>query len=175
MTLHSLELVLDPASDSLVRADWTALADAGLPSQAGHPGATNAPHVTLAAAATIDATAQLEAVAVLAPLLPARIELAGVVLLGRGPYAFARLLAPDAALEDAVRGVRRRVGDPHSGGWTAHVTLARRLPTHLVGAALAAIATGPDVARDVIAVGLRRWDPDACATTMLAGTQPLPG
>ncbi|WP_226346967.1 2'-5' RNA ligase family protein [Agilicoccus flavus] len=172
MALHALELVLDAASDALVRADWRALAEAGLPSQARHRGATNAPHVTLASAAVIDAGAEAHATATIGRLLPARIDLAGVVLLGRGPYAFARLLAPAPDLQDAGRAVRRRVGDPHSAGWTAHLTLARRLPTAQVGSALAAVATGPAVARSVVATGLRRWDPDAGAARMLAGHGP---
>ena len=172
MPLHALELVLDAASDALVRADWDALADGGLPSQAHHRGATNAPHVTLASAEYIDDEAQAAAVESLAGLLPARLDVAGVVLLGRGPYALARLLALSPALMDAVVDARRRLGDPHSAGWTAHVTLARRMPTAQVGDALAVIATGPEAPRFVTATGLRRWDPDAGVARMLAGHGP---
>ncbi|MDO5629001.1 MAG: hypothetical protein Q4G43_11830 [Mobilicoccus sp.] len=169
MALQALELTLDQPSDALVRADWAALLDAGLPSQARYRGATNAPHITVASGTAIDAAAEAEAADQFADLLPARIELSGVVLLGRGPYALARLLTPDAALLDAADRLRTRIGDPHSAGWIAHVTLARRLPVDLVGEALAVIATGTDAPRHVVATGLRRWNPDTGTTTMLTG------
>ena len=116
-----------------------------------------------------EADPQAVAEAALGPLLPARIELSGVVLLGRGPYALARLLAPAPDLQDAVRGLRERVAHPHSPTWTAHVTLARRVRPDQLTAACGAIATGPAVARELRAVGLRRWDPDAGATRLLVG------
>lgn len=170
MALHSLELLLDPDSETWVRAEWEALARAGLPSQARHRGATNAPHITIASAAAIEPHAERCAVDVLAPLLPVRVDLAGVVLIGRGPYALARLLAPDAAVDTAVRLVRQQVDDPHSPGWLPHLTLARRLPPAQVGVAIAEIATGSDVPRDVLVTGLRRWDPDTRTVRLLAGT-----
>src|SRR6478735_2891076 len=48
--LHALELVPDRAGQDLVRRDWQALRDAGLPSQLDHHGATNTPHVTVVSA-----------------------------------------------------------------------------------------------------------------------------
>lgn len=170
MPLHALELVLDAESDAWVRGEWAALAGAGLPSQARHRGPTNAPHVTLASAPAIPPEAQEAAVAAVGPLLPMRIDLLGAVLLGRGPYAFARLLAPRADLDAAARAVRRLVADPHSPGWLAHVTLARRLAPGDVGAAIAAVATGPAVPRDLVVAGLRLWDPDAGTVCTLAGS-----
>lgn len=172
MPLHALELVLDPASDALVRSEWEALARAGLPSQARQRGATNAPHVTLASAAGISGAAERAARDVLAPLLPRPVEVAGVVLLGRGPYALARLLAPDADLLAAAEAVRRAVGDPHSPGWIAHLTLARRLPVASVGSALAQLATGPAAPWTLVVAGLRRWNPDTGRVHLLAGTDP---
>lgn len=172
MALHALELVLDDASDALIRAEWEALARAGLPSQARHTGLTNAPHVTVVAAPENPADVEAFAVERLGPLLPLPVELAGIVLLGRGPYAFARLLEPNAALGDAVRAIRGRVPHPHSPGWTAHLTLARRLCPEQVGPAIAAVATGAAAPRHVVVAGLRRWDPDAGergAVRLLAG------
>lgn len=152
--MHSLEFVLDAPSDAWVRAEWASLDAAGLPSQTRHQGATNAPHVTLASAAVLGEDAVAVAVDVIAPLLPVEIELAGVVLLGRGPYALARLLTPGAPLLAAVDTVRRHVRDPHSSGWLAHLTLARRLPVDQVGAALGIVATGADLPRSVTLGGL---------------------
>jgi hypothetical protein len=45
--LHSVEPLLDAATDAAVRLEWTTLAEAGLPSLATHRGSGNAPHVTL--------------------------------------------------------------------------------------------------------------------------------
>ena len=55
--MHALELLPDDAGRDVVRRDWQALRDAGLPSQLDHRGATNSPHVTVA-----DVPAALEAV-----------------------------------------------------------------------------------------------------------------
>jgi hypothetical protein len=44
---HSIELLFDDATEAAVRRDWTALAQAGLPSQGQHRSPTNRPHVTL--------------------------------------------------------------------------------------------------------------------------------
>ena len=52
--VQSVELLLDPDADALIRNQWAQLAAAGLPSQALHTGDSNAPHVTLAARASID-------------------------------------------------------------------------------------------------------------------------
>lgn len=42
-------------TDAIIRGEWAALADAGLPSQARHRSPTNLPHVTLSVADRIDA------------------------------------------------------------------------------------------------------------------------
>ena len=68
--LHALELVPDEAGQELVRRDWQALHDAGLPSQLDHTGATNAPHVTVVAAPRLQADTERLAIALLEPLLP---------------------------------------------------------------------------------------------------------
>jgi len=47
--VRSIELTFDEETESAVRADWRALAGAGLPSLARHSGPTNRPHLTLAA------------------------------------------------------------------------------------------------------------------------------
>ncbi len=54
MALHSVEALLDATTDTAVRKEWAALAEAGLPSQAAHRGPTNAPHVPRAMSAAPD-------------------------------------------------------------------------------------------------------------------------
>ena len=56
--LHALELLPDDAGCDVVRRDWQALRDAGLPSQLDHSGTTNAPHLTLLAAPTGEQAAE---------------------------------------------------------------------------------------------------------------------
>jgi hypothetical protein len=51
--VQTVELLLDPTTDSAVRAEWQRLAEVGLPSQARHHGGTNAPHITLGVAEMI--------------------------------------------------------------------------------------------------------------------------
>lgn len=172
MPLHSLDLTLDAGDEEWVRREWQALADADLPSQAHHRSPTNAPHVTLASAPVIMAEHERTAVQAVAPLLPISLGLAGVVLLGRGPYAVARLLTAGRDLQDVANAVRDAVGDPHSRGWTPHLTLARRVPVDQVSDVLAAIATGPAAPHDVTVTALRRWDPDASIVRWLTDPQP---
>ena len=97
MAAHSVELVLDAASDAAVRAEWAALLAAGLPSRARNPSPTNAPHVTLLAATHLapDHDAALaEAVAG----LPLEVRLGPVVLFGTDRPVLARLVVPTADL-----------------------------------------------------------------------------
>ena len=53
--LHAIELLPDDAGRDVVRRDWQALHDAGLPSQLDHRGTTNSPHVTVVAAPALTA------------------------------------------------------------------------------------------------------------------------
>jgi 2'-5' RNA ligase len=162
---QSVELLLDDALEEAVRAQWQALADAGLPSQARHTGPTNRPHVTLAIAAEVDAVAEAGLVDV-AGRLPIRIRLGGLVCFasrGGGRQVIARLAVPNhdllavqasvAAVFDGLPGTGHHL---RPGAWTAHVTLARNLPTERLGDA--ALALGEFGGQTGDAVALRRWD-----------------
>lgn len=157
---HALELSFDPASASAVLAQWEALRAAGLPSQADHRSMTNAPHLTLVAAVGIAPAVVPEARAAIAPLLPAPLEVRGLVLLGQGPrVTIAHLVEPGrpmaavvARLRDLVPGVRHPV-------WTPHVTLARRVPRRSVPQALEVLAEHP-APTTLVCDRLRWWDPD---------------
>lgn len=166
----SLELTLDPESDAVVRTEWAALAEAGLPSQARHTGESNAPHVTLLVRSEPT---------VLAPdrvgrMLPLGMRLGAPVLFGTGTHrTLARLVVPSSSLLDlhvAVH-VEAGAGDdaPHTrpGEWTPHVTLARRLPLDGLATALAALAARDGI--DASAVAVRRWDARSRTTETVVG------
>jgi 2'-5' RNA ligase len=161
---QSVELLLDDATESAVRAQWAALAAAGLPNLGRHTAASNRPHVTMAARGSIDPAREGALTAAVAAL-PLRVRLGAVACFGRGPFVLVRLVVSSRALLDLQAAVTQVLGpdratDHHfaPGRWTPHVTLARRLAAGQVGAALAAVVTA-DV--DGYAVACRRWDGDA--------------
>lgn len=134
---HALELSFEPDSTAAVMAQWEALKAARLPSQADHRSMTNAPHLTVVAAVGIDASVISLARDAVAPLLPTRIELRGVVLFGQGPRAtIAHLVEPEAALAAAAARLRA-----------------------LVPAALE-VLQATAAPRELVCDRLRWWDPD---------------
>jgi 2'-5' RNA ligase len=169
---HSIELLFDDATEAAVRRDWTALAQAGLPSQGHHHSPTNRPHVTLAVSTHIDPVVD-------APLsesarrLPLDCRIGAVMVFGHTMLVLVRLIVPSAAL----LGLHERVAAdcaphqtpgpfPHSqpGQWTPHVTLCRRLPPCDLAAALEVIGAD-DI--DGTFAQLRRWDGDARVDTLI--------
>jgi 2'-5' RNA ligase len=169
--VQSVELLLDDAADVAVRAQWQALADAGLPSQARHTGSSNRPHVTLAALPRIDASCEPELAATSEPALPLGVRLGSPLLFGQDPYVLVRSVVVTPALLALHADVARIVGTPEGtnltpGLWTPHVTLARRLPGELVGTALGLVAADD---LDAECVAVRRWDGDAKREWVVAG------
>lgn len=171
---HSVELLLDPASDAAIRSIWRALDDAGLPSAMHVKSDSNRPHVTMLAAAHIDGGVD-DALRELAPEFPFRCVIGAPVVFPGPRMTLARLIVPSAGLLALHRDVYRRCLPyvtaepfPHCvpGHWTAHATLGRRFTADAVGAALAVI-DGTDIAAEV--VGLRRWDGDARIDHLLVG------
>lgn len=174
---HSVELVFDPATDAVVRGEWAALSDAGLPSLAHHLSPTNRPHVTLVAAERIAAGAD-GALARLAERLPFRCVLGAPVVFGRGSVTLVRSVVPSAELLEFHRRVLEVVAPqilsgafPHTlpGRWTPHVTLCRRLPAEQLPAALDVIAAQ---SIDGTCDELRRWDGDAREDHLLTRRAP---
>lgn len=172
--VQTVELLLDPASEALVRAQWQALAAAGLPSQARHTGATNRPHVTLAVAEELPA--ELEpALRQAAGTLPLPIRLGALVCFGGRRRVLARLVVADRALLDlhaavaeVVAGCPGRSPLAEPGRWTPHVTLARGLSTEEVGTAVA-VTSPPGRPGEVggTAERCRRYDGRARADWLL--------
>ncbi|KJL33110.1 hypothetical protein RS83_00158 [Microbacterium oxydans] len=162
----SIELLLDPATEAAVRAEWDALAAHGMSSLAPHTSASNRPHVTLLARTDLDA---FDAHALLdRPSF--EVTLSAPLLFGAGERrVLARSIVPTAELlgiHAAVHAVAGRGDDaPHTapGSWTPHVTLARRLRTVDLAAALDHVG-GEIHGR---AAGLRLWDPSTATVTDL--------
>jgi 2'-5' RNA ligase len=157
--------VPDAATEAAVRAEWDALAAAGLSSAGAHTGASNRPHVTLLVRTSLSA---IDA----APLLrePVPLVLGAPVLFGAGERrVLARAVVPSARLLGlhadlhAVAGAGDDVPHTAPGEWTPHVTLARRLRTADLERALALV--GGEV--HGFAASLRRWDAASATVTDL--------
>lgn len=156
--MHALELLPDAAGCEVVRRDWQALRDAGLPSQLDHRGATNSPHLTLVAAPALGPDEERAALDLLGPVLPAQVRIAGIGLLGGARVTVVRLVDVPDPLVAAVLELRSRVTGVQHPGWLPHVTLGRRIARADVPAALAALGHADEV---LSLSTLRRWDPDA--------------
>lgn len=168
---HALELSFDAASTAAVEAQWEALRAAGLPSQADHRSMTNAPHLTLVAASPIDAEVVAPAVDLVGPLLPARLSVRGLLILGDGPrVTLAHLVEPDADLAAATERLRALVPGLRHPVWTPHVTLARRVPRRRVAEAVDVLQDAP-VVRHLLADRLRWWDPVTGVVEPVAGSR----
>lgn len=177
---HSVELLLDARGDAAIRSLWSALDEAGLPSQAHVTSPTNRPHITLLAARCIGPEVD-DALRGLSPRFPLGCVVGAPLVFGGPRQTLARLIVPSAELLDLHEAVYRRclphlTGDPYGhsrpGHWTPHATLGRRFGEAEIGPALAVVnrmAAGG--ARDIEArvTGLRRWDPDARVDHLLVG------
>jgi hypothetical protein len=171
--VHSVELLFDQGTEAAIRREWTALADAGLPSQARHTSPSNRPHVTLLVAQRIDPAVDA-ALWEPARQLPLDCLVGAPMLFGREALTLVRLIVPAAGLlrlHESVDSICARYLAPgplphvRPGRWTPHVTLARRLSPADLPAALAAIDA--DGVAGTFA-RLRRWDSDARVDTVIA-------
>ncbi|MFJ4176160.1 2'-5' RNA ligase family protein [Microbacterium sp. NPDC089696] len=163
----AVELLLDPATDSAIRAEWDALAALGVSSLAAHTAASNRPHITLVARIGLSALDS----AVLAEVPSFPIVLGAPLLFGDGDRrVVARSVVPTADLLDLRARVRAAAGPgedaPHTapGEWMPHVALARRLRVADLPAAFERI--GGDIRGH--AASVRHWDADAGIVTALA-------
>jgi 2'-5' RNA ligase len=171
--LHAIELIPDGAGEAVVRRDWQALRDAGLPSMLDHAGATNTPHVTVIAVPTIGPAEEARAVALLEPLLPTTVRLSGLAVFGRDRLTIARVVDVDDAVLRAVLDLRATTTGHQHPGWLPHVTLVRRLPRADLQRAADLLGAGDTDGVELSLTTLRRWDPDALVVTPLV--PPAPG
>lgn len=160
--LHSFELVPDDAGRDAAIADWTALREAGLPSQLDHRGSTNTPHVTVLEAPALPADERAREL--LGPLLPVRARLHGLLVLGGERVTLARGVEIEDAVAADVLALRQGVPDLPHPGWLPHLTLARRLPRADLPRALEVLDPAD---REIVLPTLRRWDPDAGTVTRI--------
>ena len=163
----SIELLLDEISENAVRAEWDALAAAGLSSLAAHTAPSNRPHVTLLVRSALEHL-DVDALATRAAF---EVRLGAPVLFGDGDRrVLARSVIPSSALLALHDDVHSAAGPgdeaPHTapGAWTPHVTLARRVRLQDLERAL------PLVGEELIgtARALRRWDAATRTITELA-------
>lgn len=162
----SIELLLDPETEALVRADWDALAAAGLSSLGAHRSPSNRPHVTLLARTTLHVAPLRPAIA----LLPIDLALAEPIVFRHGDRGvLARRVVPTTELRGLHAAVHAAFGPgpdaPHTapGHWTPHVTLARRLRLTALDDALGLLGAECTGA----GTGLRRWDSASALVTPL--------
>ena len=155
--MRSIELTFEEATDSLIRADWARLAEAGLPSLATHSSPSNRPHITLAAGENLEIGPGAEN---LWGRLPIDVRFSGLVLFPAAPgrYVLARLVVLSQGLLDLHRRLHRRCPGAFANtlpdAWTPHVTLARRIPGQLLGTALDAL----DARAEGRCTDVRLWD-----------------
>ncbi len=166
---QSVELLLDDATEQLVRQRWERLADAGLPSMADHAGESNRPHVTLAVAQRMPADGE-ERLHGLVEHLPLTITLGGLVVFGAGRNrVLAWLVVPENRLLAVQAEAAAMMPDPVRhllpGSWTPHVTLARRIAVERLGEAVEVLADLPEITS--VCGRIRRWDSDARRTWVL--------
>lgn len=164
--MHSVELTFEESTDSLIRTDWTRLAEAGLPSLATHSSPSNRPHITLAAGHNLEIGPGAED---LWDRLPIDVRFSGLVLFPAGPgkYALARLVVPSGALLELHSRVHQHctgaLANTLPDAWTPHVTLARRIPGQLLGTAMDTL----DVRAEGRCTDARRWDSTTRTITSL--------
>jgi 2'-5' RNA ligase len=172
--MQSLELLFDAGTEAALRSEWTALADAGLPSSARNPSPSNRPHVTVAVAEDgLDRS--LEAVRdAVDGLLPLSVTIGGLLLfpsprgaiLSRPLVVSRALLELHARVADAVSGTATVLETARIDAWTPHATLARRLSPEQVGEAAGILSRR---ARAATATGLRLWDSGTRTVTVVTG------
>jgi 2'-5' RNA ligase len=154
--VQSIELLFDEETETRLRAAWSRLAEAGLPSLANHGSDSNRPHVTVAVTEGTGFEAAADGL---------RAVLEGWDVAGRGfgavvgaPVLFggykhrwvlARQIVPSRPLLTLHAAVHRALAEhapdaavvdqTRPDGWTPHATLARRVTSERLAEALATV------------------------------------
>lgn len=186
-TVVSLELVFNAHLEERIRAEWQALADAGLSSLAGHTAPSNRPHITLLVRPTVPLLARDELDA-LVPL-PLPVTLGAPLLFGSGDRrVLARAVVPTVPLLELHTALHAFVNaradadteddaghedSPFTrpGEWMPHVTLSRRLRVDTLPQALRVLNAVDRQAHHAPAqaITLRRWDAATATITDVLG------
>lgn len=166
--MRSVDLTFEDSADQAIRNDWAALAGLGLPSLASHTSPSNRPHITLVAGAELVVAPGAQEIE---DLLPIVVGFSGLVAFpaGRGKFVLARLVVPSRDLLQLHARLHRhsRGAYTHTGpdAWTPHVTLARRMTSEQLGAAVDAL----DVMPAARCTEARLWDSSTRTITPLGG------
>ncbi|WP_144875277.1 2'-5' RNA ligase family protein [Microbacterium sp. 1.5R] len=162
----AIELLLDPETESAVRAEWDALAALGVSSLAAHTAASNRPHITLVARVGLAPVSP----EVFAGMSAFPVTLGAPLLFGTGERrVLARSVVPSAELLALRSTILSAAGSgedaPHTGPgeWMPHVALARRIRVADLPAALDCLGGEIHGWADVV----RHWDADAGVVTAL--------
>ncbi len=168
MPVPALDLSLDPPDEEFIRQVWARLAEVGAGSEAARTASSHSPHLTLAESPSLndaDAGDIGDDQDALCRLLPRRMPVGAVVVMGGRRPTVAYLLRPDQDVRRLVQSVRSHADE--SRLWLPHVTLARRIPQDLVPAAVVVAARHRPAA--LTTASLRLWDP---ATGVLTERRP---
>ena len=173
--VQSVELLLDPTLEAVVRQEWEILVAARATRQLRRGGDPAVPHVTVGVAASIpaDVEAALQSIDHGVGL---EIRLGGLLLLGGHSSVLVRLVVPTAPLLELQAKIWTAMQDcpgmpdtMRPGRWTPHVTLARRfrssdLPqtVELLGGRTGSVG---------VVAGMRRWDGDQRRGWLLSSAQ----
>lgn len=163
----SLELLLDGASEQLVRSEWEALEARGHSSLAAHRSPSNRPHLTLAEG--LDGS-EVDAIDWTAFTLPLAVSLGAPVLFGSGDRrVLARSVTPTLALLELHAAVHSALSQADArtrpGDWMPHVTLARRVRLETLADALGCV--GEEIPAQFITI--RSWNPETRIIEVRAG------
>jgi len=171
---QSVELLLDPASEARVHQEWAALHEAGLPSELRpHPDGSHRPHLTLFAGSAIRSETDA-ALSLAVAELRMCVQLGTLMVFGpsRQRWILVHAVVPTYALLELQQHVAKLCGADDSatfaaGRWTPHITVARRLGSADVGAALEIL--GPLRVSNELALitRCRRWDGTARRSWLL--------
>ena len=169
----SLELLLDPETEARIRAEWQALADAGLSSLASHPSPSNRPHITLVVRPSLPQLMHEQLREVIT--LPLALTIGAPILFGAGERrVLARSVVPNEELQrlhatlHAIVGVGEDAPHTRPGDWTPHISLARRMRVDAIPQALRILDDPEDAtATRAAATSLRLWDAASASVTYL--------
>lgn len=156
-----------------MRERWRRLEAAGVRSLARHTGATHRPHVTVASAPRSPGESVLALAAERwAPLLPLRLGVDGLILLGQRRAVVAELLDAGGEAAAARSALVAAWPDADDRPWVPHVSLATRVPHEQLAAVVAALGTRPPAGEHPparTATALRWWDPEHARAVVVAG------
>jgi 2'-5' RNA ligase len=170
---QSVELLLDAAAEERIRAEWSLLAQAGLPSERrGVAAGPHRPHITLYAASQIPEDAD-QALPALVDGLDLHLQIGACLFFGSGRtgrFILVRQVPASRELLELQRRVTERCGgSAHGqfgpGRWTPHVTMARRMAAGQAASALELLGAADPVPTYI--TRCRRWDGTARADWLL--------